>query len=399
MSVREQNSQKKDKFGHPSLKFRKLHTMKPVQTVLAIAAFAAACTPAKDTQKGGDELTMLVGTYTDSLSRECRRGIYTFRFNQQSGNAAPLDTFAMENPSFLTVSESGERVYAVSEMPDSTASVNAFHIDKKSGKLHLLNTKATYGENPCHVYANDMFVLASNYTGGSLSVFPVNEDGSLGQIQACHKGGTGGPDTVRQPVPHIHCSHPSPDGKFVFVSDFSADRLLRFPVTPDGKGLQPSDTSFAIEADSGPRHFIFNSRGDCLYLLGELSGKIYVFSYENGTLALLQTVSTDSVAARGSADIHLSPDGKFLYASNRIRNDGIAIFAVADNGTLAWTGYMHTAIHPRNFCITPNGRYLLAACRYGNLIQVFERDPENGLLKETDKSIRLDRPSCIRFVR
>lgn len=374
--------------------------MKPVRIFLTIAAFAAiACTPAKDRLKGGEELTMLVGTYTDSLSRDCRRGIYTFRFNQQNGKVTPLDTFAMENPSFLTVSCNGKNIYAVSEMPDSTASVYAFSLDKKSGRLHLLNTRATSGENPCHVYASDSFVLVSNYTGGSLSVFPVNKDGSLGPIQACHKGGTGGPDTVRQPVPHIHCSHSAPDGKFVFASDFSADRVLRFPVTPDGKGLQPADTSFAIAADSGPRHFTFNSGGERLYLLGELSGKISVFSYKEGRLSLLQTVSTDSVAARGSADIHLSPDGKFLYASNRIRNDGIAIFAVADNGLLAPAGYRHTAIHPRNFCITPNGKYLLAACRYGNVIQVFERDAASGLLKETGQSVKLDRPVCIRFVR
>lgn len=374
--------------------------MKPVRIFLTIAAFAAiACTPAKDRLKGGEELTMLVGTYTDSLSRDCRRGIYTFRFNQQNGKVTPLDTFAMENPSFLTVTDNGERVYAVSEMPDSTASVYAFTLDKKSGSLHLLNARATSGENPCHVYADESFVLVSNYTGGSLSVFPVDEEGNLGPIQSCHKGGTGGPDTVRQPVPHIHCSHPAPDGKFVFASDFSADRLLRFPVTPDGKGLQPADTSFAIAADSGPRHFIFNSEGNRLYLLGELSGKISVFDYKEGVLSLLQTVSTDSAAARGSADIHLSPDGKFLYASNRIRNDGIAIFTVADNGLLAPAGYRHTAIHPRNFCITPNGKYLLAACRYGNVIQVFERDAASGLLKETGQSVKLDRPVCIRFVR
>ena len=229
--------------------------------------------------------------YTDSLSRDIRRGIYTFRFDQHSGKSMPLDTFAMDNPSFLTLSEDGNTVYAVSEMPEENAAIYALKLDRSNGRLQLLDAQRTGSANPCHVCVKGKMALVSNYTGGTLSLFPLNDDGSPAPVAANYKGGTGGPDTIRQPVPHIHCSQPSPDGKYVFASDFSADRLLRLPMTPDGKGLMPADTAFAVEPDSGPRHFIFSPDGEHLYLLGELSGKVTVFRYDNGILSHQQTVA------------------------------------------------------------------------------------------------------------
>ena len=365
---------------------------------MAAALAAIACTSRDGAYDNGNGLIMVAGTYTDSLSRDIRRGIYTFRFDQHSGKSMPLDTFAMDNPSFLTLSEDGNTVYAVSEMPEENVAIYALKLDRSNGRLQLLNAQRTGSANPCHVSVKRKMALVSNYTGGTLSLFPLNDDGSPAPVTANYKGGTGGPDTIRQPVPHIHCSQPSPDGKYVFASDFSADRLLRLPITPDGKGLMPADTAFAVEPDSGPRHFVFSPDGKHLYLLGELSGKVTVFRYGNGILSHQQTVLADSAKGRGSADIHLSPDGRFLYTSNRIKEEGIAIFSVDENGKLTRIGYRHTAAHPRNFCITPNGKYLLVACRYGNVIQIFKRDEKCGLPEECIGEIKLERPVCIRFV-
>ena len=148
----------------------------------------------------------------------------------------------------------------------------------------------------------------------------------------------------------------------------------------------------------GSKALIFSKNGKYAYLINELSGKVIAFAYADGRLNEIQTITADTIQARGSADIHLSPDGKYLYVSNRLKEDGIAIFEVnPEKGTLAKVGYQLTGSHPRNFNITPNGKYLLVACRDSNAIQIFERDIVSGLLKKTGEEIKMDKPVCIQF--
>lgn len=354
-----------------------------------------ACTPKKATNKTPDKLAMLVGTYTNGTSK----GIYTFHFNQETGTATVLDSAELSNPSYLTPSEDGKFVYAVSEMGDSTASVSAFAFNKETGSLRLLNTQQTYGADPCYVATNGKEVLAANYSGGSMSVFPLKKDGSLAPVDTLFEGSANAADPDRQATPHVHCTLFSPDGNYIFATDFSADRILRYVLHPKDTTPHPSMETIDIEPNSGPRHLTFSPDGKYAYLITELSGKVIAFSYNEGKLEQIQTIAADTVAARGSADIHLSPDGKYLYASNRLKADGIAIFAVnPENGTLAKVGYQLTGIHPRNFNITPNGKYLLVGCRDNNVIQVYERDEFTGLLKKTNQDIVVDKPVCIRFV-
>lgn len=339
---------------------------------------------------------MLVGTYTNGNSK----GIYTFRFDQETGKATPLSSIELPNPSYLTASADGQFVYAVSEMNDSTAALNALAFNHKDGSLTLLNSVRTLGEDPCYVATNGKTILTANYSGGTLSVFPLCKDGRVAPADTLFEGSATGTDPERQNEPHIHCALFSPDGKYIFATDFSADRLLRFVLHPKDTVPHLSAQTIDIAAGSGPRHLTFSPNGRFAYLINELSGKVVAFSYDDGKLELIQTIAADTVAARGSADIHLSPDGKYLYASNRLKEDGIAIFAVdPENGTLAKVGYQLTGIHPRHFNITPNGKYLLVACRDSNVIQVFERNPETGLLTDTHQDITMDKPVCIQFVR
>lgn len=362
--------------------------------MLGLGLTACGSSP-KEADNNPDELAMLVGTYTNGSSK----GIYTFRFNQETGTAVALDSVALPNPSYLVPSEDGKLVYAVSEMNDSTAALNALSFDRKTGKLDLLNTVPTFGEDPCYVATNGKEVLTANYSGGSMSVFPLLKDGKLAPADTLFEGSATGPDTLRQSTPHIHCTIFSPDGKYIFATDFSADRILRFVLHPEDIVPHRSLETTDIEADSGPRHLTFSPDGKFAYLITELSGKVIAFSYNDGNLKQIQTIAADTVAARGSADIHLSPDGKYLYASNRLKEDGIAIFAVnPEDGTLAKAGYQHTGIHPRHFNITPNGKFLLAACRDSNVIQVYRRDEHTGLLSDTRQDIVVDKPVCIQFV-
>ena len=361
-----------------------------------IALLCAACMPQKPAKAESAEIAMLVGTYTDGGSE----GIYTFRFNQETGVSTALNSFELPNPSYMAVSEDGQFVYAVSEMDGKQAAVNALSFDKTTGELRLLNSEPTLSAGPCYISTNGKEVLTANYSGGTMAVFPLRSNGSVEPVDTLFEGMANNADPERQNSPHMHCAVFSPDGKYIFATDFSSDRILRFVLHPKDIVPHPSAEATEVAPGSGPRHLTFSPNGQYAYLINELSGKVIAYSYNDGCLKQIQTITADTLAARGSADIHLSPDGKYLYASNRLKGDGIAIYAVnEENGMLAKVGYQLTGIHPRNFNITPNGKYLLVACRDSHVIQVYRRDETTGLLENINKDIAISKPVCIQFVR
>lgn len=353
-----------------------------------LSALTSGCTSYHPSSTG---LLMLVGTYTDAGSE----GIYSFRFHAEDASWQPLDSIALPNPSFLAVDSLHHLVYAVSENGNETDAVSALRIDPSNGKMQLLGSHPTLGAAPCYVAVKNNLVVTANYTGGSLSLFPLQDDGTLLPVDTLFQGSTGGDDLERQATPHMHCAHFSPDGRFLFVSDFSSDRLLRYSVSPTQPLLHSPQVAVQLSPGNGPRHLTFSADGRHAYLINELSGLIHCFSYTDGQLALLQTIEADSVHARGSAHIQLSPDGRHLYASNRLQQDGIAIFSVGADGTLAPAGYQLTGKHPRHFNITPDGRYLLVACRDSQCIEIYRRDASTGSLSSTGKAIPLSKPVAI----
>lgn len=347
---------------------------------------------------GSEPLTMIVGTYTDECAS---RGVYSYYFDQEKGmlfggdgglfTEAPgaVSRVEMRNPSYLTLSADGKFVYAVSEVGDSLASAVTLRLDSKTGAMQMLGSELTDGKDPCYVSTNGKVVMTANYSSGNVTEFPIGEDGRLLPHDLLYDTGMGGPDSVRQNLPHAHCALFNATGTELYVSEFSADVVTRYDVaTRLGKRIQ-------LPSDFGPRHIILNADESKAYVLGELSGNVAVIDTESDSV--IQTVCADTVHARGCADIHLSPDGKFLYASVRLQNDGIAIFKVDSDGTLTNAGYQPTGIHPRNFNITPNGKFLLVACRDSGCIQIFRCDAKTGLLTDTGRTIILDKPVCIKF--
>ena len=347
---------------------------------------------------GSEPLTMIVGTYTDECAS---RGVYSYYFDQEKGmlvggdgglfTEAPgaVSRVEMRNPSYLTLSADGKFVYAVSEVGDSLASAVTLRLDSKTGAMQMLGSELTDGKDPCYVSTNGKVVMTANYSSGNVTEFPIGEDGRLLPHDFLYDTGMGGPDSVRQNLPHAHCALFNATGTELYVSEFSADVVTRYDVaTRLGKRIQ-------LPSDFGPRHIILNTDESKAYVIGELSGNVVVIDTENDSV--IQTVCADSLHARGCADIHLSPDGKFLYASVRLQNDGIAIFKVDSDGTLTNAGYQPTGIHPRNFNITPNGKFLLVACRDSGYIQIFRCDAKTGLLTDTGRTIILDKPVCIKF--
>ena len=341
--------------------------------------------------KPEDMVEMVVGTYTDKGSK----GLYSFKFDQENGVARAKQTLKLTNPSYLTFSEDGKVIYAVGETNDEAACVYAIAYERATGKMSVINSMSTGGEDPCFVETDGKMVVSANYSGGSISEFFLKNE-ALDSVATWLTGSWGGPDTLRQDAPHIHCVRFSPDGKYLFMTDFSGDQLLRldFPHADSMRIFKP----FMVSLGTGPRHFVFSKDGRFLYLMGELSSRVTVLRYENGLLDVIQEISTDTVNGRGGADIHLSPDGRFLYASNRLVHDGIAIFAVnAETGKLRKVGYQETGRHPRQFNITPNGKFLLCACRDDDMIEVYERNRQTGLLRKMRKGIKVSQPVCVQF--
>lgn len=347
---------------------------------------------------------MLVGSYATPEEE----GVKVYRFDEATGNAKYITGLkGISNPSYLTPSVDGERIYAVGEDEGKTSTANAIRFDKEQETLTLLNSQPTDGAAPCYIQLSPSgkFVITANYFGGSITVFPLDKEGKLKPDTRLISFIGNGPDKERQNQPHVHCVEFTPDHKYLLANDLGTDQIHIFPVSEamtDGVAHSLLDESkeynVKVEPGSGPRHICFHPNQKYAYLINEISGKVITFSYEKGKLNTLQYIEADTIGANGSGDIHISPDGKFVYASNRLQADGIAIFAVdQEKGTLTKAGYQLTDIHPRNFIITPNGRYLLAACRDSNTIQVFNRDKVTGLLKDTGKSIKTDKPVCLKF--
>lgn len=347
-----------------------------------------------------EDISMVVGTYTGNGSH----GIYSLKFDQENGTFHMVDSLAAVNPSYLIFSDDGTKIYSVNEVENEGAGVSAISFDSGTGIMSLLNGEVTGAGAPCYLTTNGKLLATANYGGGSMSVFPLAADGTLLPMDTLYAGGVGGPDSVRQEAPHVHCVQFSPDGHYLYASDFSADRLLVFKVSEDGTHLTPlkntagEEVSVAVDPDYGPRHLIFDETGKHAYVIGELSGTITVFDYDNGNLTPTQVIDADPYDGRGSADIHLSPDGKFLYASNRLKGDGISIFEVdGETGLLKEKGYQLTGLHPRHFNITPNGKYLLVACRDTNEIEIYLRDPATGELSKHKDTLQIPSPVCVQF--
>ncbi|HRI13061.1 MAG TPA: lactonase family protein [Verrucomicrobiota bacterium] len=347
-----------------------------------------------------------VGTYTGPKSE----GIYSYRFNTDSGTVEPLGLAAKSvSPSFLALSPDGRFLYSVNEENQWKGQpggyVTAYARQPGQTLLKELNQQSSMGAGPCHltVDSSGRNVLAANYGGGSVVCLPVNMDGSLKPHSSLiqHTGSSVNPN--RQKEPHAHSVNLSPDNRFAFVADLGLDKVFVHRLNPGEGTLTPNDPPAAkLAPGSGPRHFAFAPNGQHAFVINEMLSTLTSFAYEapTGVLKEVQTISTLPKGFTGdnsTAQVCVHPNGRFVYGSNR-GDDSIAVFALAPDGKLTFVERVSTqGKTPRNFNLDPTGIFLWAANQNSNSIVLFRVDPATGRLTPTGKTLEVGSPVCVVF--
>lgn len=371
------------------------------KTLLALFLF---CSAAAAAQK---QPYLLIGTYTSGKSE----GIYVYQFNTTSADNSLVSVTKTSNPSYLAVSPNKKMVYAVNENADSTmhtvgGNISAFKF--KNGKLTEVNKQPSGGKHPCYVAVDKtgQWVFAGNYTSGSIGVLKVKKDGSLDTLKQTIQHSGSGPNNARQKSAHVHATFVSPDNRYLLVPDLGIDKLMIYSLNSKKGTLQTSKAGFkTVTPGGGPRHVDIHPNGKYIYLMLEMTGEVVAYkNFGNFDLQEIQSISAQPPylkgGAIGSADIHVSPDGKFLYCSNRGDVNTIAIFSInAKDGRLTPVGQQDVmGIKPRNFNFSPGGNFLLVANQDSDNIVIFKRDKKTGLLTDTGKRINVPNPVCVKWV-
>ncbi|MCF6404332.1 lactonase family protein [Chitinophaga filiformis] len=344
---------------------------------------------------------LFVGSYNDAKDKD---GIYIYRMDMETGRLDKVCTFSgIMNPSYLILSPDGQYIYACTETRTAgLGSVSSYRFDRQQGAITLLSKQPSGGDNPVYVtvHKSGRWLVNGNYTGGSIAVFPLNSDGTIGTAVTLLPF-TDSSITERQKSAHIHSTVFSPAQDYLFSPDLGADKIRRF--TFDASQAKPlqADSFIRTTPGSGPRHFTFHPNGRFAYCIEELSGSVTAYKYNRGRLDSLQRLMTHSEPQKfyGSADIHISPDGRFLYASNRGVENNIAICSISKNGTLTLLGYEPVqGDHPRNFVIDPTGKFLIVANQLSGNVVVFKRNAQTGLLTKTGVEVKMQGPSCLQVI-
>lgn len=379
--------------------------------IAAVALFPAAHSLTMTKTIDDKEMRLYIGTYTSGSSKS--KGIYLVKFDAKTGVLSePVLAAATEEPSFIAVSHDGKYLYAVNELlkyeGNNSGSVSAFAIDQKTGGLTFLNRYATGGGAPCHVTITEKgdLVIVANYLGGNVAAFKANADGSLQPASDIKQHIGKGPNAERQEAPHCHSAMLDKSNKLLLVNDLGIDRIVTYAVDSKAGKLTANGESYAAKPGSGPRHFKFHPNGKFAFANNEMDMTVSSLAWDAklGRLSEIQTVSTlpaDYTRKNDSvADLHVSPDGRFLYVSNRV-HDSIAIFAIDEKtGSIRAIDFVKTGgKSPRNFALDPTGNFLLAANQRSDSITVFRIDKASGKLTPTENTITAPTPVCLIFAR
>jgi 6-phosphogluconolactonase (cycloisomerase 2 family) len=347
---------------------------------------------------------VFLGSYNKNKEAEA---IQVYQLDTLNGKLSKITSAKnIINPSYLTVSPNGKYVYACTDTKTPNAgSISSFAFDAEKKSLTFLNKQSSGGENPVYVtvHKSGKWIANANYSQGSVSVFPVLENGKIDSIAQNFQYSDGSTHKERQTKSHVHSAVFSPQFDYLFLPDLGADKIRCYAFDANQRmPLVETKTPFTkTDLEAGPRHFTFHPNQKFGYAIEEMAGAVSVYAYKNGTLKKIQRINTHPDTLKDgfeSSDVHISPDGKFLYASNRGKENNIVLFSIAKNGLLKNIGYQSTfGNHPRVFAIDESGKFIVVThVNSGNII-VFKRDFKTGLLTQTGEEIKMENVSCVQI--
>ncbi|MEP7292524.1 MAG: lactonase family protein [Chloroflexota bacterium] len=357
------------------------------------------------------------GTYTHHNGESRAEGIYLYEFDPASGTLEFKRAEAtLPNPSLLAATRDGRFLFAVNEVGDFEGhpggAVSAYAIDPTNGALTFLNAQPSGGADPCYISLDydGKWALVSNYSGGSISVYPIGADGRLGDAASfVQHTGSSGVNAGRQEAPHAHSIITDPYDRFVLAADLGKDQVVVYKFDRTTGQLTPNDPpAVNLAPGAGPRHMAFLTYGQFFYAVNELNLTITAFKYDAdlGRLAEVQVVSALQNPGSGiemAADLHVAQNGRYLYTSTRgyaTGNDSISVFVVDQtNGHLERVEVVPSGGKtPRNFSFDLSENFLLVAHQDSSNVVTFRIDSRTGRLTPTGQVTEIPSPVCVRFV-
>jgi 6-phosphogluconolactonase len=350
--------------------------------------------------------TLYVGTYSVRGSE----GIYALEFDPVAISLKILHTaVGLGSPTYITIHPTGQFLFSANRAGINGAtnegSVSAFSI-QADGRLTLINNQRAFGLSPCHIAIDESgkSMLVAQFAAGTLAAYSILPDGSVSAIRDSTRYEGHGTHPTRQEAPHIHFTARLPRSRFALVTDLGTDKIYCYDISSGFQFATALRSTAAVMAGAGPRHIVFHPHGNYFYVVEEITSTLAIFKFDDNTGDMkliedgIQTLPAGFHGENSGADIHISPDGKFLYTSNRGANS-LAIFSILKNGKLKLIGQQDTfGKIPRFFMMNESGDFLFVANQDSDNVVVFKRNRKTGLLQATGIDLKIPSPVCIQFL-
>lgn len=345
--------------------------------------------------------------FAGSYSSRDEKGLKVYKLNEETGALSLVAEYGgLQNPTFLNIDAGNGRLYAISEAvsPEGKKSgeAAAYRIDRTTGELELINKAGTVENTTCHIQRDSQsrYLTVTSYHGGMIGLLSIDENGGIGELLDTIQHEGSGAHPVNQDRPHPHSSFYSPGERYVYIQDLGLDIVAAYELDRQGNKLEHRST-VKLAPGAGPRHLAFHPSAPFVYVVNELNSTVTIMKLNSatGSLEILDSISTlpeNFEGENGCAEIAISGDGGYVYASNR-GHDSIVVYKTdAETGLLTIVQYMPTGGgHPRHFALTPNGKWLLAANRDDNNIVTFRVNNDNGTLEPAGQEVSASKPVCV----